>query len=158
MSKLTVSPVILQEIGRIAVLESHIEGCLALVVTNLSGVPQLTGDALTKAMSLKTLVEVVRSLAALRLPLGDPDGADLLQAVKDASTLAQERNAIVHSMWGFGSDFGPSSAIRVKVGGFPPSLESKPVTLAELQSLAEKMEAVLSILVYLHPKMRRAAP
>jgi len=88
VSQLTVSPVILQEIGRIAVLQSHIEGCLALVLTNLSGVPQPTGEALTKAMSPKTLVAVAKSLAALRLPVGDPDGADLLQARKGASTLA----------------------------------------------------------------------
>lgn len=156
MSQLTVSPVSLQEIARIAVLQSHIEGCLALVVTNLSGVPEPTGDALTKAMSLRTLVEVVRSLVAPRLPAGDPDGAYLLQAVKDASAVAQERNAIVHSMRGFGSDFGPGTSTRVRVEGFPPSPESAPVTLFELHALAEKMEAILSMLVYLHPNMKRS--
>ena len=39
MSNLTVSPAILQQIGRIAVLQSHIEGGLALVVMNLADVP-----------------------------------------------------------------------------------------------------------------------
>jgi len=44
--------------------------------------------------------------------------------------------------------FRPSTATRVNVGCFPSSLKSKPVTLAELQALAEKMQAVLSMLVY----------
>jgi hypothetical protein len=155
MSNLTVSSVILREIGRIAVLQAHIEQSLAVVVMNLADVPEATGHGLTKAMSFRTIVEVVKSLTAVRLPSDDPDAAHLVKVLKDASALAEERNKIVHSMWAFGADFGPSTATRTKVGH--SSTEATAVTLTELQTLAEETEAVLAKLVYLHPRLRRPA-
>src|ERR1043165_7043595 len=123
---LTISNDFLQEIGRIAVLQSHIEGGLAIVIANLAGVETRVGDALTKPLSFRALSQITFSLLKLReKEIGNhrEEAAALVRRSCDAEA---HRNEIVHSMWSFGPDFDPQVVSRLKLSGTPPALKATP--------------------------------
>jgi hypothetical protein len=63
---LSISKDFLEEIGRVSILQSHIEGGLAIVVGNLAGVETAVGDVLAKPLSFRNLSEIASSLLDLR--------------------------------------------------------------------------------------------
>jgi hypothetical protein len=156
---LLVSKQFLLEIGRVAVLQSHIESTLALVITNLAGVETSVGDALTSPFQYRQLAEVTRSLLELRKAAIGDHYAYVTELLKRTDETNEKRNAFVHSMWGVGANFEPEHASRLKVsrlkvsskGKIPPRLEITGVSIEEAQALVAKMEEILAGLTYIHP-------
>jgi hypothetical protein len=146
-----VSEAFFTKIGRIAVLQSHIEGLLRLAITNLD---ENAVKGLDERASFKRLARLTRSLLKQR-------GQDLLhhrasaEKLLDRAFAAEERrNAIVHSLWTVGPTFDATTATRLKLSGDPPERKAYVVELAELQSLREEMTAIVDGWTYLHPYLR----
>lgn len=154
---ITVSDDFLWEIGRVAVLQSHIEGGLRLVITSLAGLENTVGDALTKPLSFRHLVEITESLLKLRSDSRHASShrTELLTLIRRACHAEARRNQIVHSMWSFGPDGISSQATRLKLAGSPPSLSAHVESVADLTRLAQEMEQIVQMLTYLHPFLRQ---
>ncbi len=158
---LSVSNEILGEIGRIAVQQSRIEAQMIILIAELSP------DALKKQMSEKS------KWTGKNKTLDDLTGYELEQMLvsafngrpeysKEVNELQQSlkrhrqaRNLFVHSMWGFGEDFRPDRATRVKPVYKPElqvkgesviDLDSRLVTLEELHVIAEEIEKLVLLI------------
>src|SRR5437763_9907386 len=132
----------LQEIGRIAVLQSHIEGGLAIVVANLAGIdnPRIA-DALTKPLSFRHLADIAESLLSVRAKdVESQHAADAMQVIRRARKAEEKRNTIVHSMWSYGPDFDAQTASRVKLSGSPPALKGHTVSIEEVRTIGREMD------------------
>jgi hypothetical protein len=103
------------EVGRTAVLQSHIEGQMALFIRELLYLNDERGYILTVNLSFRLLIETLESL--LREELGDdhPHFKTFETLRDEMRRREQERNQIIHSMWSVGSTFGSDTATRVKV-------------------------------------------
>lgn len=147
----------LQEIGRIAVLQSHIEGGLAIVVANLAGVDdRRVADALTKPLSFRHLASIAASLLKMRAEDVAPHhAAEAEDLIRRASKVEGRRNEIVHSMWSFGPDLDPQVASRIKLSGSPPELKGHAVSIEDVRSIAQEMQEIADMLTYIHPFLRR---
>jgi hypothetical protein len=143
----------LQEIGRIAVLQSHIEGGFAIVVANLAGVDdRRVADALTKPLSFRHLTDIATSLLKVRAedvaPHHAAEGVDL---IRRACNVEKRRNEIVHSMWSYGPDFDPQVASRIKLSGNPPELKGHAISIEDVRMIAQEMQEIVDMLTYIHP-------
>lgn len=151
---LTIPRDFLVEIGRVSILQSHIEAGLAIMITNLAGVDRAVGDAITKPLSFKNLAEVTTSLLKLR----EADIGEYCLAVAAmiarARKAEERRNQLVHSLWSFGPDFDPMLATRLKLSGSPPTLKPHTVAIDEIRALVTEMGEICDYLVYIHPKLR----
>jgi hypothetical protein len=149
---LTVSRDFLAEIGRIAVMQAHVEALLGTVIENLTGVP--AGDPRTLSFSFRKLVEHCEAELKHRAPaLGDYAAEAAVLLVK-AKKCAKRRNEIVHSMWAFGPDFEPTMASHVKRRRGSPKLEVSHVRLEDLREVATEMEALVDRLTYIYPHLK----
>lgn len=134
----TVSDKILGEIGRITVLQSHIETQLALFVRELLSLDEERGNIVTSRMRLGELSEVLRLLFINSLGNGSPCMARFDKFIKDLNDCRRRRNEIVHSVWSFGCDLKDESATRSKVK--KNKRESVSMMLSDLQALSKEME------------------
>lgn len=143
----------LQEIGRIAVLQSHIDGGFAIVVANLSGVEdRRVADALTKPLSFRHLTDIATSLLIVRAEDVAPHHvADAVDLIRRARKAEERRNEIVHSMWSYGPDLDPQIASRIKLSGSPPELKGHAVSIEDVRAIAQEMQAIVDALTYIHP-------
>jgi hypothetical protein len=151
---LTISNDFFQEIGRIAVLQSHIEGGLAIVITNLAGVETRVGDALTKPLSFRALSQIAFSLLKLREKEIGGHGEEAAALIRRSCDAEARRNEIVHSMWSFGPDFDPQVVSRLKLSGTPPALKGHAVSIEDVRAIVAEMEEILAGIVYIHPFLR----
>ena len=139
----TVSKQILHEIGRIAVLQSQIEGQMAVFISELLYLDEQRGNVLTAKLSFRLLIEILESLLYEEFGINH-NHFKAFEALRDEmKRREQQRNEIVHSMWSFGSTFGPDSATRVKVVRRKSGIatrEAYPVSLASLKDVAEAMD------------------
>jgi hypothetical protein len=147
----------LLEIGRIAVLQSHIDGGLAVVVANLAGVDdRRVADALTKPLSFRHLTDIATSLLKVRAEEVAPHhAADAADLIRRARKTEERRNEIVHSMWSYGPNLDPEVASRIKLSGSPPELIGHAVSIEEVRAIAQDMEEIVNLLTYIHPFLRR---
>jgi hypothetical protein len=142
-----------QEIGRIAVLQSHIEGGLAIVVANLAGVNNRhVASALTKPLSFRHLTEIATSLLKVRAKeIAPHHAAEAANLISRACEVAKKRNEIVHSMWSYGPDLDPQVASRIKLSGNPPDLKGHAVAIEDIRAIAQEMQEIVDVLTYIHP-------
>lgn len=143
MTTLSVSTDFLQQIGRVTVLQSHIEGQLAVFIRDLLRLASSDGDILTAQMSFGIRLKTVHSLLLSRLGSQHEYFKEFEAIQKDIARLEQARNTFVHSMWGFGSTLKSDTATRVKVAsssGAGARMQSVPVHIDELRELANEME------------------
>ena|ERR1044072_8329191 len=151
---LYVSDDFLLEIGRIAVLQAHIEAGIALIIQNLAGVSETIGNALTKPLSFRNLAEISRGLLKLRAAELGEGATEAAEIIGEACKGEETRNKFVHSMWSFGRDFDPLRATRLKLSGTPPQMQVHDVSLDEIRRLAADMQQIYNRMVYIHPFLR----
>jgi hypothetical protein len=152
---LLISKDFLEEIGRVAVLQSHIEGGLAIVIANLAGVSTAVGDVIAKRLSFRHLSEIASELLHLQSAKLSKKHVHRAVNILDRAVIAeQQRNMIVHSMWTFATPFDQTVASRVKLSGKPAKLNAVQVRLDELRALRTEMESLSEDLTYIHPHLR----
>lgn len=113
--RLTVSDSILCEIGRIAVLQSHIEGQMALFIHELLYLDESKGNAITYKLSFWGLMDLLNSLLNSEFGAQNEYVKRVEKFRKNMERIFPQRNDCVHSMWGFGRTLKSDSATRVKV-------------------------------------------
>jgi len=144
-----------EEIGRVAILQSHIEGGLAAAITSLADVDDATGDVIARPLRFPTLHQIASDLLALRSPRLNQSIAGRMRAILVRTrNVEQHRNQLIHSMWTYGPSFDGTTASRVKLVGKPATLKASTVTLAELREIRNEMEELSAELTYIHPKLR----
>jgi hypothetical protein len=133
---------ILCEIGRIAALQSRIEGQMAIFIGELLYLDEQKGKIITARLSFRLLLETLESL--LHEEFGDKhqNFIDFKDLKSKISGLEQKRNEIVHSMWSYGDYFQKDTATRVKKKAKAGSQDTFIITLDELKSQAKEMAEV----------------
>lgn len=137
---LTVSNDILYQIGAITVLQSHIEGQMALFIQELLYLDEDRGNIITSRMSFRNLIET------LDLLLQEEFGKDhnfykrFDNLGNEMKSREQRRNEIVHSFWAFGSTLDSQSATRSKIIKKKAKREIHTETVENLMEVATAME------------------
>jgi hypothetical protein len=159
LMSLTISEDFLLEIGRVSVLQSHIEGGLAIIITNLAGVERAVGDVFTKyLLSFKNLAETATSLLKLRAAEIGQRGTHAAELIDRAWKAEDRRNQFVHSMWSYGPDFDRDVVTRLKLSGRPPELKAHTVSIDDVRGLAAEMEEISNGMMYIHPFLQCRPP
>lgn len=135
---LTVSDQILAEIGRVTVLQSHIEAQIALFIRELLFLDEAKGNIITSRLRIGELIDALRSLLVSKLGHGNSHVTRFERFSKELDKCRRQRNEIVHSLWSFGDDLKADSATRSKVK--KNKREFVPIKLDDLQKLSKEME------------------
>ena len=133
-------------------LQSHIDGGLAIVVANLAGLDdRRVADALTKPLSFRNLADIATSLLKVRAEDVASHHAAAVDLIRRARQAEERRNEIVHSMWSYGPDLAPQVASRMKLSGSPPELKGHAVSIEEVRAISQEMQEIADLLMYIHP-------
>ena len=108
----------LSEIGKITVAFSYIEHSLAELIgkiVTVGGRPRALGDILTAELSFKQRIGTLESLLLFALGKEHDFTKQFLQAKFFLFKAEQERNLVIHSLWGAANEAeDPNKIVRVK--------------------------------------------
>jgi hypothetical protein len=130
---------ILCEIGRIAALQSQIEGQIAIFITELLYLDDQRGKIITARLSFRLLIETLEALLDEEFGDKHQNFIDFKDIKIKINRLEQKRNEIIHSMWSYGDYFQKGTATRVKKRAKAGSQDTFIITLDGLKSQAKEM-------------------
>jgi len=154
MANLVPEPV-LAAVGDLTISFANLEMHVELVVWSLVSSNTRIGQAITSELGFSRLPVIALSIYR-ELHGEDEDFMQLQELMKQSLSMAEERNSLIHSVWGVGDS--EDSAIRAKVTAklkHGVRFDSHPVDVAEVRAAAERMRVISGqILLFVSRLMR----
>src|ERR1017187_5576594 len=142
--KINISDAVLAEIGKIVVTHSLIDASLANIIgriVSLRGRSEL-GQIVTAELSFRQRVGMLRSLLVFSLTEDHETVVEFDQIKRILNAADDQRNRVVHSIWGHSGEADPHIMVRIKTSAKEKKglrTEVQRLTLEELQKITDQV-------------------
>lgn len=138
---LTVPDVILCELGKIVVFQSHLESMIGNEITKLLNIDNAKGQIITTELSFRQLIGLLSSLIIEKFDENHCLYQEFKEVKKKLYEFENFRNMVAHSTWAHDQAFSDTKATRMKI----TSKEKKGLKMQSdeigLDDIIEKLES-----------------